>query len=184
MKNVFISLIVLMLVSVNLKAQDNYLTKTGFISFYSHAKIEDITAENKEVTSVLNIKTGEMAFVVLMKSFYFKNALMHEHFNENYLETDKFPKAKFKGTIAEIGSIDLTKSGQYNVTVEGDLEIHGITKHIIEKGTLDVADGTITGKSVFKIAIKDFNIVIPSAVKDNVAENVEITIEMPYQLRK
>jgi polyisoprenoid-binding protein YceI len=184
MKKIIVLPFFLLMVILKLNAQDTYLTKTGFISFFSHAKIEDIKAENKEVTSVINIKTGEMAFVVLMKSFYFKNELMHEHFNENYLETTKFPKAKFKGTIAEISTIDLTKAGFYNVTVEGDLEIHGITRHITQKGTLEVNGETITGKSVFSIAIKDFGITVETALKDNIAEIIEITVEMPYQIKK
>jgi polyisoprenoid-binding protein YceI len=164
-----------------LQAQEKYMTKVGHIHFYSHAKIEDIKADNNEVTSIINIKTGEMAFVVLMKSFKFDKALMEEHFNENYIESDKFPKAKFKGTITDIASIDLTKDTKYEVSVEGDLEIHGISKHITEKGTLEVNNGKISAKSVFTIAIKDFGIAIESALSDNIAETIEVTVEMLYE---
>jgi polyisoprenoid-binding protein YceI len=166
------------------QAQDKYMTKVGHIQFYSHAKMEDVKADNNEVTSVVNIKTGEMAFVVLMKSFKFKNALMEEHFNENYAESDKFPKAKFKGTIAGISGIDLTKPGKYEAAVEGDLEIHGVLKHITQKGTFEVKEGKIAANSIFTIALKDYGMTIESALSDKIAENVEVTVEMTYEPMK
>ncbi len=161
-------------------AQDKYLTKIGHIHFFSHAKIEDIQADNNEVNSVVNVKTGEIAFVVLMKSFKFQNALMEEHFNENYLESDKFPKAKFKGRIVDFSENIHSVDGKYNISVEGDLEIHGITKHITEKGTIEVNNGKISAKSVFKIAIKDFGIKVESSLSDNIAEIIDISVDMIY----
>jgi len=181
MKNIILLVFSLLHVAVVLQAQDKYMTKVGHIQFYSHAKLEDIKANNNEVSSVVNIKTGEIVFVVLIKSFKFKNALMEEHFNENYMESDKFPKSKFKGTIAEISKIDLTKPGKYEATVEGDLEIHGVTKRLVQKVTFDVNGGKIAAKSIFIIQLKDYGIAIESALSDKIAESVEVTVDMNYE---
>jgi len=184
MKTIVFLTLSLILSTAMLKAQDKFMTKVGHIQFYSHTQMEDIKADNNEVTSVVNIKTGEMAFIVLMKSFKFKNALMEEHFNENYVESDKFPKAKFKGTISEIASIDLAKPGSYTVDIEGDLEIHGVLKHITQKGTFDVKEGQIAGKSNFTIVLNDFGLVIESALSQKIAESVAVTVDMIYEPMK
>src|SRR5687768_4455396 len=106
-------------------AQDKYFTKTGKISFYSKAPMEDIEAKNKTVAAVMDIKTGALQFSVLMKSFEFEKALMQEHFNENYVESDKFPKADFKGSVVNNSSVNYSKDGTYNTMVKGKLTIHG-----------------------------------------------------------
>src|SRR5688500_15365572 len=105
-------------------------TRTGHISFYSSAKLEDIEAHNYQVSSSLNTETGDMAYVVMIKSFQFKKALMQEHFNENYMESDKYPKSTFKGKITDLSKVNFNKDGTYNVKVQGDLFIHGVTKNV------------------------------------------------------
>lgn len=165
---------------ISVSAQSKFITKSGFISFYSHTSMEDIKADNNQVASILDTESGEILFTILMKSFRFDRALMEEHFNENYVESDKFPKASFKGKITNLSSVDFKKSGTYNAELEGDMTIHGITKHITEKGTLEVKENLITAKSKFQLNVGDYNIVIPSVVKDKFADTFEITVNMDY----
>ena len=156
-----------------------YLTKNGNIRFYSETPLETIQADNKQVNSALDIQTGDFVFKVLMKSFVFEKALMQEHFNENYVESDKFPNATFQGKIANLSAVDFTKEGTYDVTVEGDLTIHGITKKISEKGTFTVKAGDkIHGNSKFMVKPADYDIKIPSTVMQNIAETIEVTVDV------
>jgi polyisoprenoid-binding protein YceI len=116
-----------------------------------------------------------------MKSFIFKEALAQDHFNENYVESDKFPKASFKGNIMEIGKLDLTKEGKYIVSVEGDLTIHGKTNKLKSKGTLEVKNDLIIALSKFEINIYDYGIKIPKIVQDKVNKIIPISVEMKYK---
>ena len=165
-----------------LNAQNRYFTKEGKAHFISKAPMEQIEAINRKVTSVLDISTGQMEFSVLMKAFEFEKALMQEHFNENYVESDKFPKAVFKGKIEEAEKVKWTTDGSYPVKVSGKMTIHGVTKDITVPGTIEVKGGDIKGTSTFNILVKDYDIAIPSLVKDKVAESVSIDVEMDYEL--
>jgi polyisoprenoid-binding protein YceI len=111
-----------------------------------------------------------------MKSFEFEKALMQEHFNENYVESAKFPDATFKGKVININEINFTKNGKYKAFVEGDLKIHGVTKKVKQNGSIEVKDGKIIIIAKFPIILKDYNIKIPKAVINNIAENVDITV--------
>jgi polyisoprenoid-binding protein YceI len=155
-----------------------FVTKNGHIRFYSETPVETIEAHNRQVSSALDIATGDFVFKVLIKSFEFEKALMQEHFNENYLESDKYPDATFTGRITNLSSMDLTKDGTYNAEIEGLLKIHNETRKVNEKGTFRVADGKITGKSVFVIHIADYNIRIPKTVINNIAEDIEVTVDV------
>ncbi len=157
-----------------------YYTKNGTISFFSSTSMEDIKADNNQVMSVLNAQTGELQFSVIVKSFHFKKALMEEHFNENYMESDKFPKSSFKGTVADISKVNFTKDGSYPVTVSGDLTIHGVTKNVTTPGTISVEGGKIKGKAVFKVALADYNITVPKLVEKNLSKTIEITVDCLY----
>jgi polyisoprenoid-binding protein YceI len=157
-----------------------YMTKNGFIGFYSHTPMEDIKGDNNQVAGVLDISTGEMVFQALIKSFHFDRALMEEHFNENYLESDKFPKSSFKGKITNLSSVDFSKTGIYNVTVEGDLTIHDVTNKISTKGTLEVVTGGINANSKFNIIPEDYKINIPGVVREKINKNLEVTVTMKY----
>ena len=157
-----------------------FMTKNGFISFYSHTPMEDIKGDNNQVVGVLDISTGEMAFQALIKSFHFDRALMEEHFNENYMESDKIPKSVFKGKITNLASVDFTKNGTYNVTVEGDLTIHDVTNKISTKGTIEVISGGINANSKFNIVPEDYKIVIPGVVRDKFDKSLEVTVAMKY----
>ena len=157
-----------------------YITKNGYIGFFSHTPVEDIKGDNNQVASVLDISSGEIVFQVLIKSFRFEKALMEEHFNENYLESEKFPKATFTGKIVNPSAVSFSTPGVYEVEVEGDLNIHGVAKKVKEKGTIEVAKGTISGNSKFNIIPEDYNIKIPNVVRNNIAKTIEVTVNIKY----
>lgn len=159
-------------------AQKSY-TKNGTVSFYSKASLENISAENNQVMSTLDVQSGQIQFSVLIKAFHFKKSLMEEHFNENYMESSKYPKAIFKGSIQD-AKPDLSKDGEYNVSVTGDMTIHGVTKKISAPGTISVKGGIATAKSIFEIVVADYKISIPKIVKNNIAETVEVTVICVY----
>ena len=157
-----------------------FMTKNGFIGFYSHTPMEDIKADNNQVSWIIDVATNEMVFQVLVKSFRFDRTLMEEHFNENYMESEKFPKASFKGTITEPAGIDLKKAGKYEVTVSGDLTIHGVTKPVTAKGTIEVLADAIKASSKFNVLPEDYGISIPSVVREKIAKEMEVTVGMNY----
>jgi len=157
-----------------------YMTKNGYIGFFSSTPVENIKADNNQVASVIDISTGEVVFQVLIKSFKFEKALMEEHFNENYMESDKFPKSTFKGKITNPASVDFNKQGNYDVTVEGDLTIHDVTKKVTVKGSIDVTSGGIDANSKFIIVPEDFKINIPGVVRNSIAKTIEVTVTTKY----
>ena len=176
-----IASVLLLLVVVVTHGQGKYFTKSGKISFYSSAPMEDIEAHNKTATSVIDTETGRMEFAVLMKAFQFRKALMEQHFNEKFVESHKYPKATFTGNITNTGEVDFTKDGTYPVNVKGNLTIHGVTKAIEAPGTITVKNGEISGTSSFMVAPEDYNIVIPAIVRNNIAKQVKVTIDMVYE---
>ena len=157
-----------------------YITKNGYIGFFSHTSMEDIKADNNQVVGALDISTGELVFQALIKSFHFDRALMEEHFNENYMESDKIPKSVFKGKIINLSAVDFSKSGTYDITVEGDLTIHDVTNKISTKGTIEVVSGGINANSKFKIVPEDYKVIIPGVVRDKIDKTVEVTVTMKY----
>lgn len=157
-----------------------FMTKTGYIGFFSQTPLETIKGDNNQVVGALDITTGEMVFQALIKSFHFERALMEEHFNENYMESDKIPKAIFKGKITNLSSVDFTKPGKYDVTVDGDLTIHDVTNKITTKGTIEVVSGGINANSKFSIVPEDYKITIPGVVRDKIDKNLEVTVSMKY----
>ena len=169
----------LLTIAVVLNAQ-RYMTKVGFIGFYSHTPMEDIKADNNQVAGILDISTGEIVFQALVKSFHFDRALMEEHFNENYMESDKFPKSTFKGKITNLSSVNFSKNGTYDVTVEGDLMIHDVTNKISTRGTIEVVTGGINANSKFNIVPEDYKISIPGLVREKINKNMEVTVTMKY----
>jgi polyisoprenoid-binding protein YceI len=106
---------------------------------------------------------------------------MQEHFNEKYVESDKFPKAQFKGSFTSEKAIDLSKDGEYNVTVKGTMSLHGVDKPVETKGTFTVKGGKLSGKAEFNLKLADYGIVIPGVVKDNIAEVVKVTVDAQYE---
>ena len=178
MKRIFLLVFILNIV-LAVNAQ-KYMTKNGYIGFYSHTPMEDIKGDNNQVAGVLDISTGEMVFQILIKSFHFERALMEEHFNENYMESDKIPKSSFKGKITNLSSVNFSKNGTYDVTVEGDLTIHDVTNKISTKGTIEVVTGGINANSKFNIVPEDYKINIPGIVREKINKNLEVTVSMKY----
>jgi len=161
--------------STFLQAQKVY-TKNGLVSFFSTTPMENIKADNNQVLCLLNTQTGDLQFSLLNKGFHFPKALMEEHFNENYIESNKYPKSTFKGTVADISKVNFSKDGTYPVSVSGDLTMHGVTKALTATGNIIVKDGKATAASKFMVKLADYNIDIPGAVKKNIAESIEITV--------
>lgn len=184
-KTITIIILTVLLSSFTLKTEkDKYVAKNGKVTFYSHTDVEDIRAENNKVSSILDSKTGKIAIELLIKSFHFEKALMEEHFNENYMESDKFPKSKFDGTIDNINEVDFSKNGTYNIKISGNLTIKDKTNKINTTGTLKVDGNKVTGNTVFKIMLADYNVSIPAMVKSKISKEIEITAELDYQKMK
>lgn len=153
-------------------AQDKYFTKTGKISFYSKAAIENIEAHNRSVTAVLDSKTGNVQFSVNIKGFEFEKALMQEHFNENYMESGKYPRADFKGQITNNAAVDYSKDGNYKANVKGKLTIHGETRDVDADGTVTVKAGKVQLASDFNVVLADYKI------KNDKINNISNTIRV------
>ncbi len=152
------------------------MTRTGKIKFEASVpSFEPVAAVNNSVSAILDESNGEFAALALIKAFKFKVPLMEEHFNENYIESSKYPKATFKGKIINFDASKLTTSGKYDL--EGDLTIHGVTKKIKTKITLVLKDGKLYLTNSFTVKAQDFNIKIPSIVKSKVSEDVTVTVD-------
>jgi len=156
-----------------------YSTADGEISFHSHTFLEDIDATNKKVSAVIDPASGKMAFSLAMKLFQFKRKLMQEHFNENYVESDKFPSSTFSGSFT--GNLNKDEEGVYPVTVKGHLTIHGVTRAVETPGTFTVKNGTITGTASFKLNPADYNIDIPFIVRDKIEKENTIEVNIEYK---
>ena len=161
--------------------QSRYFTKTGTISFTASTPLEDIDAINKSTTSIFDTSTGQIEFAVLIKGFEFRRGLMQEHFNENYMESEKFPKSIFKGKFEDLNNIDFKKDGTYPTVVKGTLEIHNVKKEVTVTGLIKVQGGVISSASNFKILLTDYAITIPGPVKDKISSTVEIKIDCTYK---
>ncbi len=159
-------------------AQGKYFTKTGKIDFDATVSKspEDIKGINKNTTMVLDSKTGDIQFLVLMKGFEFTRALMQEHFNENYVESTKFPKAELKGIITDNTTVNYSKDGTYKVHVKGKLTMHGVTKEIESEGAITIKVGKITATSTIVPLLADYKITVPNLVADKVAKSAKINI--------
>jgi len=158
-------------------AQGKYYTKSGKISFFSSAPLENIEATNRSVVCLLDPGTGDLQFSLLMKGFEFKKALMQEHFNKNYVESNKYPRSEFKGQITNNSSVNYSVNGTYTVNVNGRLTIHGETKDVETTGTVSVKDGKIRVNSTFNILLADYKIVIPRLYSDNISKTIKINVD-------
>jgi polyisoprenoid-binding protein YceI len=159
-------------------SQDKYLTKEGFVSFFSHSLVEDIKADTHQALSIIDTETGEIAIQLLMRSFFFKKALMQEHFNENYVESNKYPKAKFKGEIINFKELN----EQINETeIKGVLSVHGKEKEISTIVIVDFQNEEIILTGEFTVEVADFDIKIPSVVINNIAKTIKISFELHHK---
>ncbi len=172
-----ITIILCLLFSSMSYAQEKYLTKNGHTSFFSSSPIEDIEADNNQVLSIIDTKTGKIAISILMKSFMFEKALMQEHFNENYVESDKYPKATFKGEILDFATLENTSE----VIIKGNLTIHGVTKSLETKAKIKKTEDHIFLEGSFPVKVADFNIEIPSVVVNNIAKTIKVSFNFDHK---
>jgi polyisoprenoid-binding protein YceI len=178
-----IAILVCLFVTTNVMAQD-YITRNGSISIYSHTEMEDIKGNNNEVVSLLNSTTGTFDFKVAIKSFHFPKQAMEDHFNdENYMETDKFPKAGFSGKITDIAAVNFAKDGSYNVVVSGNLTIKDVTKPVTAKGVITIKGGKLNAQSVFNVNRKEYKIMGQSFVQSKLSDNIQITVNCDFEKR-
>lgn len=180
MKTKFLTLVVLVSCLSSLTAQ-RLISKTGHVWFYSHTPVEEIEAHNHQTVSILDVSTGDLQFSMLIKSFEFKIELMQEHFNVNYMESSKFPKAGFKGKITNLSDINFKKDGTYESLVEGQLTIHGISKQVSSTGTIEIKNGVPHIFAKFNVNSEDYDIQIPDLVKEKIAKEIEVTVDVIYQ---
>ena len=171
-------LLFLLMASTTISAQ-LYKQKSGSATFFSAAPLEDITATSNGVQSILNTADKTVAFIISIRGFKFEKDLMQEHFNEKYLESDKYPNATYQGKINE--TIDLSKDGTYTATSSGKITIHGVEKAITAPGNFTVKNGEITLESKFPLAVDDFKIEIPRLLGENIADTVAVTLNVTYQ---
>jgi hypothetical protein len=176
-----IALSATVLLTISFASAQKFMTKNGTIHFLSDGQMEKIEAYNHQVNSALDGTTGNFVFKVLIKSFEFEKALMQEHFNENYMQSDQFPNSTFSGKVMNVKEINFGKDGVYNAIVEGDLTMHGVTNKVKTNGTFEVKSGKVVGKSSFNVLIKDYKITVPKAVVKNIAENVQIEVNVPME---
>jgi hypothetical protein len=158
-----------------------YITKNGMIKFYSEAPMETIEAINKQVNCAFDTETGDLVFKVLIKAFEFEKALMQEHFNENYMYSDKYPNATFAGKVKDWDGSELSEGMSVEVIVEGDLTIKGVKKQVSETGTLEMKEGKIQAKTLFPVNLSDYEVKIPKTVIDNIAETVDVTVDVALE---
>jgi len=175
MKKIILSITCIIIFATTLQAQ-KLMTRTGKVSFFSSTPIENIEAFNNEVACALDTKTGALLYIVPIKSFKFEKSLMRDHFNENYMESDTYPKATFKGEISNLEKVNFTKNGSYQVTTKGTLTIHGVAKAVTIPGTITVKGNQVTTYSKFTVKTADYDIKIPAITADKIAREIEVTV--------
>lgn len=170
----FIGILLFTLLISAQSGSDLYLCKNAKITIYSSALIEDIKADSNVGLSVFNPVSGELNFSVLISSFQFQKAFMQQHFNSDYMESDKYPRAIFKGKVQE--HIDVTRDGSYPVTATGSFTVHGITKPRTILGNITVKNGIVSMSAEFIVNCADHHIDIPQILFYHIAENIKVTV--------
>ncbi len=155
---------------------NQFIARQGQISFFSYTSVENIEAKNNQVLSILDVEKNEIAISMLMRAFTFKKDLMYEHFNESYIESDVFPKATFKGKIIEF---EKNKKSQIKI-IKGEITIHGISKEIDIKTTIDKTKNGYIIEGEVDLVVKDFNIKIPPILSKNIAKVVSVKFNFQY----
>lgn len=180
MRSTLLFIVALCLAGVSSVQAQRYMTRDASIEFFSETPMEDIEAINNQVSSAIDFAKGEIVFSLLMKAFTFEKALMQEHFNEKYVESDKHPKATFKGKIENADRLELSEEPQ-EVSITGKLTIKGVTREITISATLAMkTPSTLSGSTTFDVAPADYNIKIPAAVRDNIAKTIRVTVKAQY----
>jgi len=178
MKNL-ITVLFLVFMTATTTYSQVYTASSSNIRFFSEAALENIEAHTTKSSSLLNTKTGQVVFQIPIAAFEFEKNLMKEHFNENYLESEKYPKASFSGNLNE--TIDFATDGKYKASVTGKLNIHGVEKDRTIHGEITVKEGKISLKAEFVVKLVDHKVKIPKVVIKNIAEEVLVSLEADYQ---
>lgn len=163
-------------IAIGANAQ-KYTSEKSTVTFFSSAALEDIKADNAKASSVFDASNGNIAFVVPINEFQFRKSLMQEHFNEKYMETEKYPKSTFQGKIVGYDANAATQ----NVKAQGKLTIHGVTKDVEIPGTIEKQGDKLVMKSVFIVKLADYKVEIPKLMWQNIAEQVEVTVNFTYK---
>lgn len=183
-----------LLFSITISAQ-KYYTNTGITEFDgSKAAFEPIKAKNNSSISAINVSNGNIAALIKIKDFEFRLGLMQEHFNENYLESYKYPKSTFEGNIelstgsiydgnTEIFNYGLVNENFMDIIIKGQLTIKGVTKDIIATGKIKKIKNDLNLISSFSIKLSDFNVRIPKVVFMKIDEVVKINLNYNYELQ-
>jgi hypothetical protein len=170
--------VLIVFVAINVNAQ-KYRSSSSKISFLSETALEDIFGESKKSNSALKADEKQIAILMKTNTFVFKNPMMQEHFQEDYIECEKFPNASFNGDI--LGDFNVKKDGEYNVTVKGKLTIHGVEKERDVKGKIIVKKGIVRVEAKFAVKLTDHGVKVPTVVLKNIAEVVEVSINITYK---
>lgn len=157
---------------------DQVITRQGQVSFFSYTSVENIEAKNNQVLSIIDLSKNEIAISMLMNAFIFKKSLMHEHFNDSYIESDLYPKATFQGKIIDFDPLETAAQTRF---VKGALTIRNITKEFEIKTTIQKVNGNYVIKGDFEVVVKDFEIKIPPILRPNIAKVISIKFRFEYQ---
>jgi polyisoprenoid-binding protein YceI len=171
-------LILLLLLFSHWVVAQKYHATTGSIKFYAEDFFEDITAENVQIESVIDVETGQIIVSIPIIGFKFRKSLMQKHFNKKYLDSEKYPTSTFKGHVSSF----TINQQNLKVTAEGELEIHGVIQPIIVSGSLNFVDDRLILHSVFLVKLVDYNIKIPELMFRKIAEQLEVTVDIEYVL--
>lgn len=166
--------LLLLLISTSLSGQ-RYFTREGNIKFFSEAPMENIEAVNNKVLCVIDLDKGQVAVNLLIKSFEFEKKLMQEHFNENYLESDKYPKATYTGRFEVPEGLSAMSEGDYLLPVVGEISIHGIKQKLDAPVNIKVENGQLISEFEFVVKLADHDIEIPSLVADKISKEILVT---------
>jgi hypothetical protein len=173
-----ILLAAIVFLALDANAQKRYFSEKSSITFFSEGVIEEIKATNTKVTSIFDLASGEVAYLLSPKDFQFDKKLMQVHFNEKYMESEKYPKSTFQGKIV---GYDASNGQLQQVKAQGKLTIHGVTRDIDVPGTLHIEGKTVNVNSKFIVKLEDYNIKVPQIVWQNIAQQVEVTVHFSYR---
>lgn len=176
MKRMKTLLTLLLLLAAGSSFAQKYFTRNGSIQFFSSTPMEDIEAVNKQASCLIDLETGELVAKVLIEAFQFEKALMQEHFNENYMESDLYPTATFKGSLTKLPVFKPDENKTQDVVLNGELSMHNVTQKVSINGTMLKRNETIEARAGFKVKPADYQIRIPALVRNNIAREIEVSI--------
>jgi hypothetical protein len=167
----------LVMSSINVQAQKSYSTKAAVVHFRA-VDDDDIDAVNKNAVSRLEAN-GKLSFLMLAKDFKFDMEKMQAHFNSEYIESDKFPRALFNGQITNFNTVNFEKDGKYPITVTGNMQVHGVNKTMQTTGLIEIVGGVPKASARFTVTLKDFG--IGGILIKMVADKINIDVTATYQ---